>query len=99
MTVLFCISFLCFENYIFFFFNDPAPTKIYPLPLPDPLPIYESRLRVVPGDRIRAFDAAGRTVNLTIVGVLEQALQFTSGVFVDQSVVRGVFPPEERYTA
>src|SRR5438093_424632 len=59
----------------------------------------ESRLRVVPGDRIRAFDAAGRTVNLTIVGVLEQALQFTSGVFVDQSVVRGVFPPEERYTA
>src|SRR5213594_3992837 len=59
----------------------------------------ESRLRVVPGDRIRAFDAAGRTVNLTIVGVLEQALQFTSGVFVDQSVVRGVFPAQERYTA
>src|SRR5256886_915583 len=59
----------------------------------------ESRLRVVPGDRIRAFDAAGRTVNLTIVGVLEQALQFTSGVFVDQSVVRGVFPAEERYSA
>src|SRR3989449_784020 len=59
----------------------------------------ESRLRVVPGDRIRAFDAAGREVNLTIVGVLEQALQFTSGVFVDQSVVRGVFPTEERYTA
>src|SRR2546425_9001637 len=23
----------------FFFFNDPAPTEIYPLPLPDPLPI------------------------------------------------------------
>jgi len=59
----------------------------------------ESRLRVVPGDRVRAFDAAGRGVNLTIVGVLEQALQFTSGVFVDQSVVRGVFPAEERYTA
>src|SRR2546425_427560 len=59
----------------------------------------ESRLRVVPGDRFRAFDAAGRSVNLTIVGVLEQALQFTSGVFVDQSVVRGVFPVQERYTA
>src|SRR5207247_10489349 len=59
----------------------------------------ESRLRLMPGDQIRAFDAAGRTVNLTIVGVLEQALQFTSGVFVDQSVVRGVFPAEERYTA
>jgi len=59
----------------------------------------ESRLRVVPGDKIRAFDAAGRTVNLTIVGVLEQALQFTSGVFVDQDVVRAVFPVQERYTA
>jgi putative ABC transport system permease protein len=58
-----------------------------------------SRLRVVPGDRIRAFDAMGRTVNLTIVGVLEQALQFTSGVFVDQDVVRTVFPAQERYTA
>src|SRR6266705_52670 len=59
----------------------------------------ESRLRVVPGDRIRAVDAAGRGVNLTLVGVLEQALQFTSGVFVDQGVVRTVFPAEERYTA
>ncbi len=59
----------------------------------------ESRLRVVPGDRIRAFDAAGRVVDLTIVGVLEQALQFTSGVFVDQDVVRTVFPAQERYTA
>jgi putative ABC transport system permease protein len=59
----------------------------------------ESRLRVVPGDRIRAFDAAGRAVDLTIVGVLEQALQFTSGVFVDQDVVRAVFPAQERYTA
>jgi putative ABC transport system permease protein len=59
----------------------------------------ESRLRVVPGDHVRAFDAAGRVVNLTIVGVLEQALQFTSGVFVDQDVVRSVFPAQERYTA
>src|SRR5256886_15823597 len=25
----------------FFFLNDPAPTEIYPLPLPDPLPIFE----------------------------------------------------------
>src|SRR6266581_3781669 len=59
----------------------------------------ESRLQVVPGDGIRAFDAAGHAVNLTIVGVLEQALQFTSGVFVDQDVVRAVFPAQERYTA
>src|SRR6266513_1936166 len=59
----------------------------------------ESRLRVVPGDRIRALDAAGHTVDLTIVGVLEQALQFTSGVFVDQDVVQTTFPAQERYTA
>src|SRR5437667_179733 len=59
----------------------------------------ESRLRVVPGDRIRALDGSGHTVDLTIVGVLEQALQFTSGVFVDQDVVRAVFPAQERYTA
>jgi putative ABC transport system permease protein len=58
-----------------------------------------NRLRIAPGDRIRASDAAGRSVNLTIVGVLEQALQFTSGVFVDQDVVRTVFPAQERYTA
>src|SRR2546427_280448 len=59
----------------------------------------ESRLRLTPGDQIRAYDFAGRSVNLTIVGVLAQALQFTSGVFVDQRVVRTVFPPAERYTA
>jgi putative ABC transport system permease protein len=57
------------------------------------------RLRVAPGDRIRVFDVAGRDVDLTVVGVLEQALQFTSGVFVDGSVVTGTFPAEERYTA
>src|SRR2546430_11598004 len=27
-------------KYFFFFFNDPAPTEIYPLPLHDALPIY-----------------------------------------------------------
>src|SRR5437764_1291344 len=57
----------------------------------------EGRLQAAPGDGIRAFDAEGRTVNLTIVGVLEQALQFTSGVFLDQDVVRTVFPAQERY--
>jgi len=59
----------------------------------------ENRLRVAPGDRIVAFDEAGRRVNLTIVGVLEQALQFTSGIFVDQEVVKSVFPANERFTA
>src|SRR2546429_9934160 len=29
--------------FIFFFFNDPAPTEIYPLPLHDALPIYLER--------------------------------------------------------
>lgn len=59
----------------------------------------EDRLRVAPGDPIRVHDADGRTVDLTVVGVLEQALQFTSGVFVDESVVTGTFPVEGRYTA
>ena len=57
------------------------------------------RLRVAPGDLIRASDAAGRSVNLTVVGVLEQALEFTSGVFVDQSVVTTAFPADAHFTA
>ncbi len=57
------------------------------------------RLELVPGDRIRAFDATGHQVNLTIVGILEQSLQFTSGVFTDISVVKSVFPAQEQYTA
>ena len=56
-------------------------------------------LSLVPGDRIRVSDGAGRAVNLTVVGILEQALQFTSGVFVDQSVVKGHFPAQETFTA
>ncbi len=61
---------------------------------PDP-----TRLQAVPGDRIRAFDATGHQVNLTIVGILEQSLQFTSGVFVDINVTQTVFPAQEQYTA
>ncbi len=57
------------------------------------------RLQLVPGDRIRAFDATGHQVNLTIVGILEQSLQFTSGVFVDINVTQAVFPAQEQYTA
>ncbi len=57
------------------------------------------RLQLVPGDRIRAFDATGHEVNLTIVGILEQSLQFTSGVFVDINVTETVFPANEQYTA
>src|SRR5256885_11087025 len=30
---------LCILFFFFFFFNDPPPTEIYPLPLPDALPI------------------------------------------------------------
>ncbi len=61
---------------------------------PDP-----TRLQAAPGDHIRAFDATGHAVNLTIVGVLEQSLQFTSGVFVDINVTETVFPAQEQYTA
>ncbi|HEY7587398.1 MAG TPA: FtsX-like permease family protein [Thermoplasmata archaeon] len=62
--------------------------------VPDP-----NRFQLLPGDRITAFDGLGNRVDLMIVGVLEQALQFTSGVFVDQSVVKTVFPPQEQFTA
>src|SRR2546429_9937144 len=39
---------------IFFFLNDPATTKIYPLPLPDPLPISPRRTPEVGAKRERA---------------------------------------------
>src|SRR5256712_6373709 len=32
----------CLFRFFFFFFNDPAPTEIYPLPLHDALPIYSA---------------------------------------------------------
>ncbi len=56
-------------------------------------------LRVQPGDRVRVFDGHNNSANLTIVGVLEQALQFTSGIFVDRSVVRDRFVLAETFTA
>src|SRR5256712_10080996 len=34
---------------LFFFFNDPATPEIYPLPLPDALPIYRRSPRHPPG--------------------------------------------------
>src|SRR2546430_5893532 len=37
---LFYISMTALMIFIFFFFNDPAPTDIYPLPLHDALPIF-----------------------------------------------------------
>ncbi|HYM39010.1 MAG TPA: FtsX-like permease family protein [Thermoplasmata archaeon] len=61
---------------------------------PDP-----NRLQAVPGDRIRVFDPTGHAVNLTVVGILEQSLQFTSGVFVDINATETVFPAAEQYTA
>jgi putative ABC transport system permease protein len=62
----------------------------------DPDPV---RLEAVPGDRLRVSDASGRFVDLTVVGVLEQTLEFTSGVFADESIVRSTFPPMNLYTA
>ena len=58
-----------------------------------------NRLTAAPGDRIRAFDGTGHQVNLTIVGILEQSLQFTSGVFVDINVTEATFPAQEQFTA
>src|SRR3954463_2868900 len=48
----------------FFFFKDPAPPEIYPLPLPDPLPI----LRVWPDLSLPASIALGTAE--TFAGVL-----------------------------
>lgn len=56
-------------------------------------------LRVAPGDTVRAFNGRGAEVNLTVLGILEQALAFTSGVFADQDVVKANFPANETYTA
>src|SRR5260370_40923910 len=33
---------------IFFFFNNPATPELYPLPLPDALPIYRRHRRLLP---------------------------------------------------
>src|SRR5256885_16846823 len=38
-------------NYSFFFFNEPATPEIYPLSLPDPLPIGRPRRRPAPAPR------------------------------------------------
>jgi len=56
-------------------------------------------LRVKPGDVVTVFDAENRSVRLTILGILEQALQFTSGMFADESVVQGNFNASRTYTA
>src|SRR5256886_10990120 len=38
--VIFTVIMLKVKIFFYFFFNAPAPTEIYPLSLPDPLPIY-----------------------------------------------------------
>src|SRR2546425_8822235 len=50
-----------FRRFRFFFFNDPATTDIYPLPLPDALPISSTRsVRRDPPRRRRARRGAAR---------------------------------------
>ena len=56
-------------------------------------------LRARPGETVTVFDAEGRSVQLTVLGILEQALQFTSGIFADQSVVKDNFDASRTYTA
>ena len=56
-------------------------------------------LRVSPGDAVIVDDGEGRQVRLVILGVLDQALQFTSGIFVDQAVVKDNFNVSRTYTA
>ena len=56
-------------------------------------------LRAAPGDAVIVSDGEGRQVRLIILGVLEQALQFTSGIFADQAVVKDTFNVSRTYTA
>ena len=56
-------------------------------------------LRATPGDVVIVSDGEGRQVRLIILGVLEQALQFTSGIFADQAVVKTTFNVSRTYTA
>src|SRR5256885_9404209 len=53
---LLSIIFSPLANFFFFFFNDTAPTEIYPLPLHDALPI----CHVVADDRRRPWSAKDR---------------------------------------
>src|SRR5256885_7111544 len=50
----------CIRTSLFFFLNDPPPTEIYPLSLPDALPILplEQRSRRLPGAGHAEYDGA-----------------------------------------
>src|SRR5256886_12926946 len=58
---------------IFFFFNDPAPPKIYPLPLPDALPISGSGVSIfrppapMPASSIPGTSAGGTRASSRIL--------------------------------
>src|SRR3989449_5151330 len=43
---------LPYPTVFFFFFNDTAPTEIYPFPLPDALPISYVKTSLVPGSKV-----------------------------------------------
>src|SRR5256886_17660621 len=79
---------------IFFFLNDPAPTEIYPLPLPHPLPIAEFPSEagfhsVVRWDDIRAVSMDWETFSSELGGIpaLPDAvlpLELQRGIFIAQ---------------
>src|SRR3989442_2055660 len=76
-------------RFIFFFFNDPATTEIYPLSLHDALPIYQPRhlrlhLRLLP--RRRAFVC----VNYRLLG------EHVSGTLCESIVVPETCSPRDR---
>lgn len=61
-----------------------------------------SQARLWPGDQIEISDPSNPSMEsfrLTIVGILEQALEFTSGIFTDQSVVSEHFAAQNVRTA
>src|SRR4051812_50230843 len=75
-TTLFFFS-MVLPSFIFFFFflNDPAPPEIYPLPLPDALPIYRRAARRgvrgrgdARGRDVRAARARARAAHPAVVG-------------------------------
>src|SRR2546430_17203480 len=68
IVVLFLITLVLSLRCVFFFFNDPAPTKFSPLPLHDVLPISqfldEAALKALQSTTVGRYGGLGIEVNL-----------------------------------